>query len=1017
MSLPIADYPEVTPPQIKVTTDYPGASAAIVSETVASPMEEEINGVDDMIYMSSMCDDTGHYELTVTFAIGTDRSIARVNVQNRIQQAQSKLPQAVVSQGFDVTSESGSILAALVFYSPNKTHNQTFMSEYCHRYVKDALKRIPGVGNATVLGPELSMRVWLDCNKLQSMGLGPDDVAAAISTQNIQATVGSVGASPDNSEVPLTFSLQAQGRLNEPEDFENIIVQKNADGGIVRLKDVGRVELGNDIYSIESEYNGANSVGILLTRTPGMNAVETMKNVRTELAKLSREFPDDMKAFVFQDLTRFINASIGEVVVTLISTFIIVALVCYVFLQDLRATLVPVIAIPVSVMSTFLVLVACDYSINLLSLFGLVLSIGVVVDNSIVIVERVIHLMEQEGMAPIPATAQAMRDVTGAIVASTLVLLAIFVPIAFLGGITGCIYRQFAVAISAAVVFSMVVALTLGPALCATILRIPKPKKHGPLAWFNTGLIWSRKVYVGISMWVAKRTLLTIGLLIAVIVTSYLMVSSLPKAFIPTEDQGVIFSDIKTREGNNLPQTKAILDKISERVLCVPGVDGVLEVDGFSIIGGRSENVSLMIISLADWDKRTTPATQVDAIMQQIKSRTDSIVGAAINLFSPPPIQGLGTAGGLDFRLQALRDTDPQKLQAVLDKLLQKINQSPEFAYAFSTYSANTPHIFLDINRKKAQSMDVPIANIFSTLQSYLGMRYVNDINQGSQTKQVRLQADWRYRKDIEAIKKLYVVGATGKQVPLGSLVSMRMTLAPCTQSRYNLYPSAEITAQAAQGYSSGQAMDKLEQITKEVLPAGYSYEWSGMSYQEKKTGDQIAMLLALSLMFGYLFLVAQYESWAIPIPIILSLSVAVLGGLVGLELWHLPMSIYAQLGIIMLVGVASKNAILIVEFAKTHREMGHSIMESAAISAHERYRAVLMTAFTFIVGVLPMVFATGAGANSRKALGVTIFCGMLAATTLGMLKIPALYVPIQKLREKIKGNKNVTSEFIKDNV
>ncbi len=1003
-ALPVADYPEVTPPQIKVTTDYPGASAAIIADTVAAPLEESINGVENMIYMSSKCDDTGHYELTVTFEIGTDRNIARVNVQNKIQQAQSKLPKSVVDQGIDITTESGSILGILVFYSPNNTYDHVAMADYVHAYVKNNLKRIPGVGNATVLGPDTSMRIWLDLDRLKSMNLTPDEVAAAIQTQNIQATVGSVGAAPGNKSVPLTFALQAQGRLNEPGDFENIVVRSNQDGGLVKLKDLGKVELGGDVYSMEGRYNGSPSIGIMLTRTPGMNALDAMNQVRTELDRMSKRFPPDLKGFVFVDMCDFVRASITEVIITLGLTFLLVALTCYVFLQDWRSTLIPVIAIPVSVLSTFLIFISFGYSINILTLFGLVLSIGVVVDNSIVVVERVIFLMERDRSSPREATMQAMKDVTSAMMASTLVLLAMFVPLAFMAGVMGVIYRQFAVALSAAVVFSLVVALTLCPALCAIIMRVPKPKLMGPLAWFNTTLQACKSKYVKASIYVSRRYLLTALIFLGVVGCAYFLLHITPTTFLPEEDQGVLFLDVKMREGANLEENKRIMDGVTPQILKIPGVKSLQEVEGVSLIGGRSENVCFTIIKLDDWDERSERSKQVGPIIGRIRQIAATVPGAEINVFAPPPIQGLGTAGGLDFRLQALGDKDPQKLQEVLSKILGVVNRDPMFLFAFSTYSADTPHLFIDVDRDKAQTLNVPVAAIFGTLQSYFGMRYVNDINRGSQAKKTYIASDWNYRKDIEDVKRLYVMSAGGSMVPLQSMVDMKVTLSARSQNRYNLYSSAEITAMVAPGFSSGQAMDRLEKIAEANMPEGYSFDWSGMSYQEKKTGNPIMLLLGISLIFGYLFLVAQYESWVVPVPIILSLGVTVLGALIGLTMWGLPLSIYGQLGIIMLVGCASKNAILIVEFAKMHREMGHSILESASIGANERFRAVLMTACTFLLGVLPMLFATGAGANSRISLGVTIFFGMLLATTLGLVKIPALYVPIQHLRERVKG-------------
>lgn len=999
-SLPISLYPQITPPEVNVSANYTGASAEVVASTIGIPIEQQVNGVEDMLYMSSTSSNSGSYSLSVSFEVGTDPDMAQVKVQNRVQQAMSKLPAEVQQYGISVKRRSSDILGFLNVRSPNGTHDTQFLSNYVENNIKNNLSRVYGVGDVSVHASPLSMRVWLDADKITALNIPISSVRSAIESQNYQPSLGSVGSMPGDGGQQMTYSLQTKGRLNEVADFENIIVRTEEAGGLVRLKDVAKVEIGSESYLNNAQLDGMPSVAISLNTLSGANAIQAMNALRAELDRLSQFYPEDFVIDVFYDATEYIRASIEEVVMTLLLTFVLVVGVCYVFLQDWRSTLIPSITIPVSLFATFAVMLALGYSLNILTLFGLVLAIGLVVDDAIVVVERVLALMESEKLSPKDAAIKAMSEVSSPIVATTLVLLAIFVPIGFIGGITGKIYQQFAISISFAVLFSAINALTLSPALCATILRPLKPVTKGPLMWFNKILDKSRNRYLAIVGYFGRKVSV-IALLLGILAffnIAFLKMSA--TTFIPAEDQGVILTNVQLPEGASQPRMQKVIEEIMPIIKEEKSVKSVLDIVGFSMLSGQGENVGIAIVNLLPWGERTEKSEYSTTILNRISAKLSQIPDAKINLFEFPAIPGLGTTGGMDFKLQALDDTDPKKLEATLNGFLGKLNQLPEIMYAFSTYTAQTPHAFIEINKEKAEVMKVPVSSIYSVLQNYLGSGYVNDINIGTQVNKVMIQADWEYRKDLDSIRKLYVQSNDGHMVPLGSLITIDTIQAPRSMDRYNQYPSATITAMAKPSVSSGQAMEAIEQLAHTALPAGYSYEWSGMSLQEKKNSGQIGGLIALAILFGYLFLVAQYESWMLPVSVLTSVLVAMLGAFLGMFITASSLSIYAQLGLILLVGLASKNAILIVEFARDERAKGTSIEKSAIVATRERFRAVLMTAFTFILGVVPLIVATGAGAGSRVALGIPVFYGMLIGTAGGLIVIPLLYVLVQTITE-----------------
>ena len=1004
-TLPISQYPQLTPPQIQVTYTYPGANAREVMNTIATPIEDEVNGVDDMIYMASDSTDDGTYQLNVFFDVESDRDMDLVKVQNRLAQAEAKLPAEAKELGGRVRAQATDFLGFMAVISPNGTHSRLEISDYIYQNIQPALLRVPGVGEATVYGPKLSMRVWLDPDRMAAQKMNSEEVIAAISKQNIQASLGAVGSSPTEKHGAFTYTLVAKGRLMTAEEFDEIVIRRDENGGIVRLKDIARTEIGEQNYMFSGMLNNGNAVAIGLQQKPGANAIASMDAVQAEMRRLAESFPEDMTFVTPYDATVYVRSCIEEIVVTLVITFLLVVFVCYLFLQDWRATLIPCLTIPVSLCSTFILMAVLGYSINILTLFGLVLAIGVVVDDCIVVVERVQYLIETRGLNAKEAAIQAMSDVTGAVIATTLVLLGIFVPVGFMTGITGRIYQQFSVTLSAAVCFSTVCALTLAPALCSLLLHEARPFKRGPFAWFNWGVNRFKAFFVHLAKWLASRLLLTTVLLALTVMLTIYMFTKTQTSFLPEEDQSVIFCMCEMPEGTTRARSQEVTMRATELLLKeFKEVKSILAINGISMVGGRGENQSMLIIDLADWEERPLAEQHASAMIVRIQKTLMQIPEPKFQVFVPPSIPGLGNANGIDLRLQSRGGTDPIKLDNVKNLMLMKLNQSPLIMAAFSGYTAQTPHLRLDIDRTKAEMFHVPVASVYATLQNYLGSRYVNDINLGTQVNRVTVQSDWSGRATPEAVAQLYVRSTTGNMVPVGSLGEISRELGPRAMSRYNMYPAAGITIMPAPGVASGAVMEEIKRILAENLPDDFGYEWSGITYQEEKNAGSTAPLIALAILFGYLFLVAQYESWTIPLPVMLSIFVAVFGALVGLKIYGYSLSIYAQLGLVLLVGLASKNAILIVEFAKDKREQdGMEIVDAAGAAAGERLRALLMTALTTLLGTLPMMIATGAGAASRNHLGTTELFGMLFSVVFGILLVPGLYALFQTWRERVK--------------
>jgi hydrophobic/amphiphilic exporter-1 (mainly G- bacteria), HAE1 family len=997
-SLPIAQYPEIVPPVVQVTAYYPGADPTVIAETVAAPIEQQVNGVENMLYMSSQSAADGSYTLNVTFELGTNIDMNTVLTQNRVSAALAQLPEDVQRQGVTTKKVSSALVLVMSVFSPDNRYDDLFLTNYVTINMKDTLSRIPGVGNI-VLYPnkDYSMRLWLDADKLHARDLTVDDVVGALREQNVQVASGQLGQPPVPKDQVYQLSVNTLGRLANVEQFEDVILKTGEGTRAIRVKDVGKVDLGGKGYDFLSLFNGRPAATMVIYQSPGSNAIAVTNQLLKTLEDLKKNFPPGIEYKSLYKISDFVNASIHEVIKTLFEAFVLVVIVVFIFLQSWRATLIPMITIPVSLIGTFAVMALLGFSINMVTLFGLVLAIGLVVDDAIVVVENVERNMAEFGLNPKEAAIKSMEEVSGAIIGITLVLMAVFVPPAFLGGITGQLFRQFSLTIAITMFFSAVNALTLSPALCALILKPGHGTPNVFFRVFNNAFDRTTEWYTRIVSLAVRRVAVMMILFLGLIVLTGIAYNRVPTGFLPLEDDGLVLVNVQMPDGATLDRTNNVVKQAGKFIDETEGVLSWGALTGYSMIDAARSNLATIFVPLKPWEERLEKGRSREVIMKELSAKFQKIYDGTVFTYTLPPVIGLGTGGGFEMQLLDKGDLGFQSLEQTGSELSLAANQQPDLKSVMATFRATYPNIYIDIDRTKALALKVPLKDVFSTLQTYLGSTYVNDFNKFSRTWQVRVQGDSMFRRNPDDISQLFVRNKDGKMIPLGTLINDRYQVGPMRVDRYNLFPTAKILGQNAPGFSSGQALQTMETLAEKILPPGMTFEWTNMAYQEKKAAGKAAITFGAAILVVILILAGLYESWADPISVVLIVPLAVLGAMAGLLIGGMDNNVYTQVGLVLLVGLAAKNAILIVEFAREARAKGQGVLEAATEASKLRFRPILMTSLAFILGVLPLVTASGAGAVSRQSVGMAVFAGMIGVTVLGVFFTPALYVLMQK--------------------